>query len=101
MHTLAPSAMLSGVLSIGKIRRADYYLERVAGGPEDYYAGRGEATGRWLGRGSRDVGVSGEVTAEQLRAVLAGRAPDGTPLDGRDPARRVPGWDVTLSAPKS
>jgi hypothetical protein len=41
----------------------------VADGAEDYYLRRGEAPGRWLGRGLEAVQLGGEVEAEQLRRV--------------------------------
>ncbi len=39
------------MLSIGKLSLGNehYYLHTVAGGVEDYYVGRGEAPGRWVG----------------------------------------------------
>src|SRR5690606_5262145 len=51
------------VLSIGKLApgRADYYLDTVARGAEEYYVGSGEAPGRWLGRGAERLGLTGDV----------------------------------------
>jgi conjugative relaxase-like TrwC/TraI family protein len=74
----------------------------VAQGVEDYYLGAGEGPGVWLGRGTAALGLRGEVLPEDLRAVFGGRAPDGALL-ARAPAgpERVPGFDLTLSAPKS
>ena len=41
------------MLSIGKVGMSRsqqlYYEEQVAKGREDYYAGKGEAPGRWVG----------------------------------------------------
>ena len=51
------------------------------------------------GRGAELLGLDGEVTAEALRAVLGGRAPDGTVLGATN--RTVPGFDLTFSVPKS
>ena len=64
-----------------------------------------EAPGVWGGTGSGLLGLGGHVTAEDLRAVLAGLAP-GTGLtpNGAQLAshpRRVPGFDLTFSVPKS
>ena len=80
-----------------------YYLRTVAAGREEYYTGSGEAPGRWLGAGAAELGLVGEVAPDDLRAVLDGTAPDGRVLTaGRvDPARRVTGFDLTWSAPKS
>jgi conjugative relaxase-like TrwC/TraI family protein len=94
------------LLNIGRMGpgRADYYLTAVARGAdgvEGYYLARGEEPGRWLGAGAEQLGLAGEVTAEQLRAVLDAHHPHtGVPL-ARHPARKVPGFDHTLRAPKS
>jgi len=94
------------MLSIGKLGTGQerYYLEKVAEGAEDYYSGEGEVAGQWRGDGAEELGLSGEVGADQLTAMLTGRNPaDGEPLGlravgGRGP---VPGFDLTFSAPKS
>ncbi|MDQ3573614.1 MAG: relaxase domain-containing protein [Actinomycetota bacterium] len=90
------------MLSIGKLSLGQeaYYLEEVLDGAEDYYVNVGEAPGRWLGSGAAQLGLEGKVEAEDLRAVLAGTRPGGDgPL--RSTAARLPGVDLTLSAPKS
>jgi conjugative relaxase-like TrwC/TraI family protein len=93
------------MVSIGKLAAAQerYYLEAVARGREDYYLGSGEAPGRWLGGGAARLGLEGEVTAEALVRVLAGDHPgSGERLAQAQRAKdRVPGFDVTFSAPKS
>jgi conjugative relaxase-like TrwC/TraI family protein len=88
------------MLSIGKLApgrgAAQYYLERV-GCPLEYYTGRGEAAGEWIGRGADALGLRGRLsTPEQedvLRNLLAGIAPDGTelvtPVLRADPRSRV------------
>ena len=90
------------MLNIGRlgVDGAEYYLGTVASGLEEYYLGGGEAPGTWTGSGSAALGLTGEVHAEDLRAVLAGRDPaTGVVLgSGR---RRVPGFDLTFRAPKS
>jgi conjugative relaxase-like TrwC/TraI family protein len=95
------------MLSLWKLRvgAEAYYLAQVASGLNDYYSGRGETAGEWLGCASTALGLSGEVSGEDLRAVLAGLNP-GT---GESPKgerlrvwkNRVPGFDLTFSAPKS
>ena len=55
--------------------------------------------GRWLGRCSEALGLSGTVGADDLRSLLAGRRPDGGDL--RDGWVLRPGYDATFSAPKS
>lgn len=95
------------MLTIGKlgIGQERYYLDKVAEGAEDYYSGEGELAGEWIGDAAQDLGLSGEVGADQLTAMLTGRNPaDGEPLLGKNgvPAKGgVPGFDLTFSAPKS
>jgi conjugative relaxase-like TrwC/TraI family protein len=92
------------VLSIGKLGqgRANYYLESVAQGIEDYYTGGGEAPGRWLGSAARELGMGGEVEDDDLHAILSGSSPrTGDPLAATHGGTRVPGFDLTFSAPKS
>src|SRR4051794_24411495 len=95
------------VLSLWKLRvgAEHYYLSQVARGLDDYYTGTGEMPGRWLGNAASALELDGTVTADDLRAVLAGLTP-GTGLTANgDQLRtwkgRVPGFDLTFSAPKS
>ncbi|WP_420451967.1 MobF family relaxase [Ilumatobacter sp.] len=95
------------MLSLWKLRvgAEDYYLDQVAKGLDDYYSGAGETCGRWIGRASSALGLDAAVDADGLRAVLAGLAP-GTGLTPNDEQvrtfkNRVPGFDLTFSAPKS
>lgn len=44
-------------------------------GPVDYYLDPDEPAGRWWGSGRAGLGVDGEVTAGELRAVLEGVHP--------------------------
>ena len=82
-----------------------YYLSQVASGLDEYYTGAGEAPGVWVGSGVESLGLVGEVEPADLRAVLAGLGPgtgltpNGTTL--RAHPRRVPGFDLTFSVPKS
>ncbi|MBW3619787.1 MAG: relaxase domain-containing protein, partial [Actinobacteria bacterium] len=91
------------MLNIGRMAPGshDYYLSVVAAGAEDYYLARGEAPGRWLGRGLEAVGLDGKVEAEQLRRVLAGDHPATGERLAKHPARKNPGFDLTFRAPKS
>lgn len=95
------------MLSLWKLRVGveSYYLAQVASGLDEYYTGAGEAMGRWIGTGSPLLGLVDDVTGEDLRAVLAGLAP-GTGLSPNGARltahpRRVPGFDLTFSVPKS
>lgn len=90
------------VLSIGRLAagQENYYLDAVAKGREDYYV-RGELPGRWAASSAALVGLSGTVSPDDLRHVLADRDPrTGTRL-GAAANRKVPGFDLTFRAPKS
>ncbi len=96
------------MLSRGKVTPAtvSYYSDEVAAGLEDYYAGRGESCGHWVGSGSAAAGLSGEVLPEQLARLFDAVHPDtgealGATYKVRAGADRVTGWDLTWSAPKS
>jgi conjugative relaxase-like TrwC/TraI family protein len=76
-------------------------VRSIGQGAARYYF-RGQAPGRWLGRGSELLGLEGTVTRGDLTALLDGRRPgDGHFLPDRRPARRRSGWDLTFAAPKS
>jgi Ti-type conjugative transfer relaxase TraA len=91
------------LLNIGRTAPGghDYYLEVVARGVEDYYLARGEAPGRWLGRGVELLGLDGTVDGAALGSVLAGDRPTTGERLAVHPARKVPGFDLTFRAPKS
>lgn len=105
MHVRCP---LVHVLSIAKLRvgQEAYHLSGVAQSLDAYYTGNGETAGAWIGGGAQRLGLSGDVNADDLRAVLAGLAPGrgGLSPNGQPPrshARRVPDFDLTFKAPKS
>lgn len=69
---------------------------------DDYYADGGVSPSEWQGRGAQSLGLSGEVDRAAFRELLDGRI-DGQQLGtirGGQLEHR-PGWDLTLSAPKS
>lgn len=71
-------------------------------GPVDYYLDPDEPPGLWWGHGREALGVSGEVDAGDLRAVLQGRHPGtGERLGRRFGDSSARGFDATFSAPKS
>jgi conjugative relaxase-like TrwC/TraI family protein len=103
-----------GVTKIGA-RTANYWINAVAEGGDDYYTKPGEAPGHWLGELSGRLGLDGEVDAAAYAAVLAGKDPStGSVLVHRPQARvfvdssgrerrldPILGYDIRFSAPKS
>ena len=94
------------MLSIGKLAAGPtagrYYVEQVAHGREDYYAGEGEAPGKWAGAGAQALGLDGEVDEGGIEHLLSGRDPaTGTELRTPQPSGAVAGFDLTFKAPKS
>ncbi len=72
----------------------------------DYYANGGEPPGRWRGEGAVALGLEGLVESATFKKLLAGVRADGRELNGRQKSgtkveKRVPGYDLTFSAPKS
>ena len=90
------------MLRITKLADAEYLIGQVGRGIDDYYMGIGEAPGVWQGLLADDLGLSGVVRDDDLRALLLARHP-GTDeaLLGGHRERRVAAFDVTFSAPKS
>lgn len=95
------------MLSIGKLgaQQIGYYENTVAKGQDDYYSGKGEAPGQWVGRGAETLGLSGQVDGKLFKALMAG-------IDPSDPAQKrrlrdsgrelkIVAYDLTFSAPKS
>jgi conjugative relaxase-like TrwC/TraI family protein len=98
---------VGSVLSSAKIGTSSwrYYTDGVACQANEYYAGAGEAPGRWHGRGLEQLGLSpGAVVSErELEALFArGLHPSAGMRLGRAwRADGVTGFDLTFSAPKS
>ncbi|NJS13641.1 MAG: relaxase domain-containing protein [Sphingopyxis sp.] len=89
--------MVASVSALTSSAQASSYYE-----VDDYYAEGGLSPSEWQGAGAKTLGLSGEVDREQFRELLDGRIGEqqlGTFRDGQLEHR--PGWDVTLSAPKS
>lgn len=77
---------------------ASYYHDVV-----NYYANDSKSV-RWLGEGAKVLGIHGQsVEKEQMLSLLKGNLPDGTQLGriDKDGIHHRPGFDMTLSAPKS
>ncbi len=89
--------MVASVSALTSSAQAASYYEA-----DDYYSEGGLSPSEWQGVGAEALGLSGEVDRDQFRALLDGRIGEqqlGTFRDGQLEHR--PGWDVTLSAPKS
>ena len=105
------------MVGVTKISRANanYWIEAVAEGGEDYYTKPGEAPGEWMGELAAELGLSGEVDRETYAAVLAGKHPvTGAVLVSRPEPRKfidaegrerrldpILGYDIRFAAPKS
>jgi len=94
------------MLNVGKIAATPtaglYYLEQVAHGAEDYYAGEGEAPGAWIGTGAQALGLRGEIGEEAIVRLLDARDPgSGDRLREPPGSSAVAGFDLTFRAPKS
>lgn len=90
--------MVATISAIGSSAQASSYYEA-----DDYYADGGLSPSEWQGEGAKELGLAGEVERDAFRDMLDGKLPDGQQLgttrDGKLEHR--PGWDVTMSAPKS
>lgn len=90
--------MVATIGAIGSSAAAANYFES-----DDYYADGGISPSEWQGEGAKALGLSGEVNRETFRAILDGTLPHGQQLgtmrEGK--LQHRPGWDVTMSAPKS
>jgi TrwC relaxase len=92
---------IRAVLSLVKLRDAEYVLSQIAGGLEEYYTSGLEAPGVWAGRWSEQLGLSGLVEADHLRALVKGVDPITRTALLQEAARKVNAFDATFSAPKS
>ena len=79
------------MLSVAKLTpgQETYYERSVAAGIDDYYAGRGESPGIWVGRAAAELGLEGVVArrpawsadprrSPPLRRATAAAAPEGS-----------------------
>lgn len=68
----------------------------------DYYAEKGEIIGKWQGKFSQQLGLSGEVKKEEFAALAHNQNPlTGEQLTARNTENRRVGYDFTFSVPKS
>jgi conjugative relaxase-like TrwC/TraI family protein len=52
-----------------------YWLDQIARNREEYFSGRGESPGRFVGSAAQASGLEGVATAEQVRAMFQGLDP--------------------------
>jgi conjugative relaxase-like TrwC/TraI family protein len=52
-----------------------YWLDQIARNREEYFSGRGESPGRFIGSAAHASGLEGLATAEQVRAMFQGLDP--------------------------
>jgi hypothetical protein len=52
-----------------------YWLDQIARNREEYFSGRGESPGRFVGSAARASGLEGVASAEQVRAMFQGLDP--------------------------
>ena len=89
--------MVASVSALSSAGQAASYYEA-----DDYYSEGGLSPSEWQGTGAEELGLSGDVGRDQFRRLLDGEFAGqqlGTVRDSQLEHR--PGWDVTLSAPKS
>ena len=52
-----------------------YWLDQIARDHEEYFSGRGESPGRFVGAGAAAAGLDGIASPEQVRAMFQGLDP--------------------------
>jgi conjugative relaxase-like TrwC/TraI family protein len=58
-----------------KAGQESYWLDQIARNREEYFSGRGESPGRFVGSGAAAAGLEGTASPEQVRAMFQGRDP--------------------------
>lgn len=80
----------------------DYYSDKVASSAEEYFSGRGEADGTWLGSGALKLGLKEEFVSQKMfETIFSGKTPKGEYLADHFSRKTVLAVDMTFSAPKS
>jgi hypothetical protein len=72
-----------------------YWLDQIARNREEYFSGRGESPGRFVGSAAATAGLEGVASAEQVRAMFQGLDPATggvrcAPLWRADPRSKLP-----------
>ncbi len=80
----------------------DYYVRDLVPGRSDVSMVAGESAGVWTGGGGAVLGLSGQVSSDDLADVFAGRDPTGDrQLRHERGSRSVAGVDLLFCAPKA
>jgi conjugative relaxase-like TrwC/TraI family protein len=58
-----------------KAGQESYWLDQIARNREEYFSGRGESPGRFVGSAAAATGLHGEASPEQVRAMFQGLNP--------------------------
>src|SRR5215218_1903479 len=58
-----------------KAGQESYWLDQIARNREEYFSGRGESPGRFVGRAATAASLDGEASPEQVRAMFQGLDP--------------------------
>jgi conjugative relaxase-like TrwC/TraI family protein len=58
-----------------KAGQESYWLDQIARNREEYFSGRGESPGRFVGTAAAESGLEGTATAEQVQAMFQGLDP--------------------------
>jgi hypothetical protein len=58
-----------------KAGQESYWLDQIARNREEYFSGRGESPGRFVGSAAADAGLDGVANPEQVRAMFQGLDP--------------------------
>lgn len=67
---------------------------------DNYYSQGNSAPSEWLGKGAARAGLSGQIQTDDFNKAREGKLPDGSKAADVN-GKRTPGWDLTVSAPKS
>jgi TrwC relaxase len=65
-----------------------YWLDQIARNREEYFSGRGESPGRFVGSAAAAAGLEGSASPEQVRAMFQRLDPRSCDRHGRCPAAR-------------
>lgn len=81
----------------GAVNNAAYYMDK------DNYYFLGNMESKWLGKGAEALGLDGPVQEADFARALEGKLPGGIDLSRMSGGKNThrPGYDLTLSAPKS